>query len=144
MSRPVLLAVLALLVALAACATDAQRRRRLGALQVTADQFTQALRWQRFDICERVLAPEVREVFRRRFVGQEQVLRLTDVEISGVTVAEDGYSATVRTRVRWLLLPSITEQVSTVEQRWEDRSSGWVLARMLVAGGTGNGPLDVQ
>ena len=138
------LALLALLATLAACATEVQRRRRLSALGATADQFTQALRWQRFDLCQRALAPEVKDTFRRRFVERAEELRFTDVEISGVDVAEDGRSATVRARVRWLLLPSITEQQSTLEQRWEDRANGWVLARMLVAGSAGDGPLDLQ
>jgi len=138
------LTLLLALAILAACATDMQRRRRLSALALTADQFAQALRWQRFALCERALAPEVKDVFRRKYVERTEVLRLTDVEISGVDVAEDGSSATVRARARWVLLPSITEQVSTLEQRWEDRAKGWVLTRMLVAEGTGDGPLDVQ
>ncbi len=137
------LALVLTLAATSACVTGAQRQRRAAALRVTADHFTRALRWQRFDLCEPLVAPEVRESFRRRFVEREDLLRLMDVELSGVTFSEDGHQATVRVRVRWVLLPSIIEQVGTLEQRWEDRTGGWTLSRMEMAGGTGEGPLDL-
>ena len=125
-----------------ACAGPGGLRGREGALQASSERFNEALRWQRFDLCERLLAPELTTSFATRFVARETELRLTDVQVLGVTWEEDRSAATVRLRIRFTLLPSITERVATVDQRWEDRQAGWLLARMKEAGGPGGGPLE--
>jgi len=143
MSRCYLPVALLGLALCAACAASLSEGRRTAALQAYAQKFNDALRWRSYAVCERLLAPEAQQPFRERVVARQEDLRVTDAEITGVTWSEDRFVATVQVRVAWTILPSITEQRGTLEQRWEDRQAGWLLVRMAVAGGDGAGPLDL-
>ena len=144
------LARIALLLALAGtlgivggCAQRARRIQRTGHLVDSAQAFSHALRWKRYRICDRFVAPELKASFHDRFAESDDDLRVTDAEIVGVDWPPEATAATVRLRLRWVRLPSLTEHVTTLEQTWEDRLNGWLLARMVGPASPGSGPLDL-
>lgn len=105
--------------------------------------FSEAIRWQRYRTCGRMVAEEISDSFRASIVDVSEDLQITDGEVLSIDWPEDSEAATVRVRFRWVQLPSITEQTVTVEQRWEDRTNrGWTLAKMESPGGQ-NTPFDV-
>ena len=117
---------------------------RSAALIKSAQAFNDGLRWQHFQKCDRLVAPEIAGAFHAQIVDVSETLQITDGELVGVDWPEDSEAATVRVKLRWVQLPSIIVQTATIEQRWEDRTNrGWTLARMEVKGGSGQGPFDV-
>ena len=121
-----------------------QTSRRRAALRDIATQFALDLRWQRYRSCANVIVPEVQDAFRSRIVERGDDLRVTEISIVGVEFSKDSFSATVRVSVRWVLMPSISEQRAVLEQRWEDRKQGWLLSRMIDPRAQGTGPLDIE
>jgi hypothetical protein len=119
------------------------RAARSSALLESAKTFSDAIRWQRYRTCGRMVAEEISDSFRASIVDVSEDLQITEGEVLSIDWPEDSEAATVRVRFRWVQLPSITEQTVTVEQRWEDRTNrGWTLAKMESPGGQ-NTPFDV-
>ena len=119
------------------------RAARSSALLQSAQTFSDAMRWQRYRTCGRLVAEEITDSFQERIVDIGDELHVTDGQIVSVDWPEDSEAATVRVRFRWVRLPSIIEQTVTVEQRWEDRTNrGWTLAKMESPAGQGT-PFDV-
>ncbi len=149
MRRVVTLLTLLLVVAMAVAAVSGcahgptGRAARSSALLQTAQTFSEALRWQRYRTCGRLVAPEIIDSFQARIVDEAETLQITDGEVLAVDWPEDSEAATVRVRFRWTQLPSIVERTVTVEQRWEDRTNrGWTLAKMETPGHP-NTPFEV-
>ena len=137
-----------LLVALAALGTSgcahppAPRATRGADLAESAQTFTEALRWQRYRHCGRLVAPEIASSFQALVTEAGDDLRITDGEVLTIDWPEDSEAAKVVVRLRFLKLPSIVERTTTLEQRWEARRDrGWLLARMESTDGPG--PFDV-
>ena len=132
----VLLAVATAVAAVGGCShVPTGRAARSSALLQTAQSFSEAMRWQRYNMCGRLVAPEINASFQAQIVDVAETLMITDGEVVAVDWPEDSEAATVRVRFRWTQLPSIVERTVTVEQRWEDRTNrGWTLAKMETPG----------
>ena len=129
--RPLL--VFLLLVPLLAsgpgCA-HAQRTEATAGLKRTAEQFHQRVRWKDFRSASELLVPGRRRPFAdARDRGQdERNLAISDYELEQLTLAEDGLSGTVVSRMSWTRLPSLAEQSEVVRSEFVLLHGQWLLA----------------
>ena len=113
-TRIVPLFALLLALLLTACSViNPPAKQRKSAL----DDFTYALRWQRY--------PEASQFFvreqRRAFLDQVDALKglnITDVRLKRIDQGVDGRQADVRIEVDYYLLPSATLKTLQVDQTW--------------------------
>ena len=66
-------------------------------------------------------------------------MSITDYEIEEVQVEEEGARAIVTSRVKWMRLPSVSEQSDTVTSEFIYRDGKWMLEKQ--AGGPFDGEL---
>lgn len=100
-------------------------------LKPTVEGFHQRVRWRDYASAAQYLTPERRDAFEkaRRAKRDERDLTITDFELEEVRVAPDGKSATVRSRINWIRLPSVTEASEPVESDFVFRDGKWMLSR---------------
>jgi hypothetical protein len=84
-------------------------------------------------VAARHIVPERRRDFERarRELQDERDLTVTDYEIQGVEFSEDGYRATVTSRLEWIRLPSASARTATVTSEFVYREGLWLLERQL-------------
>ena len=85
--------------------------------QKALDNFTYALRWQRYADAAAFFAPEHRQAFLEQMTVLKD-LTITDVRQVRCDLAEDGQGAATRLEIDYYLLPSITLKTMTVDQAW--------------------------
>ncbi|HYO58303.1 hypothetical protein [Archangium sp.] len=132
--------LLALLFALALSGGCAHTKKKsdLEALRPVVESFHQRVRWKDYRIAARYIIPERRQDFEkaRRERQDERDLSITDYEIEEVQLDEKGERATVTSRIKWMRLPSVSEQSDTVTSEFIFRDGKWLLERQL------GGPFD--
>ncbi|MEN9797135.1 MAG: hypothetical protein RL653_831 [Pseudomonadota bacterium] len=124
------LALLSLLLALAAGCAHTQRADSSRALKQAAEGFHHRIRWGDFRSAAEYLVPDRRRPFSEaRERGQdERDLSFSDYELEQLTLAEDGLSADVVSRLRWTRLPSLVEKSETVHSHFVLLRGQWLLA----------------
>jgi hypothetical protein len=124
------LPALFLALALSACATTS-KKSNLEALKPTVESFHQLIRWRDYRAATKLIVPERREAFQRARIElkDDRDLTITDYEIEGVELSEDGQRATVQSRIQWMRLPSASEQTALVTSEFVFREGRWLLER---------------
>lgn len=132
-----LLALLSLLVAGVSC-SHTPRSTGLEGLRPVAEEFHRLVRWKEYGLAARLVVPERREAFERarRERQDERDLNITDFELKGAELSEDGLRGTVRSRVQWYRLPSATEHTEPVTSEFVFVQGRWLLERQR------GGPFD--
>jgi len=128
--HPLLLLLLApLLVAGTGCA-HTQRTESTAGLKRAAELFHQRVRWKDHRSAAELLVPARRAPFTeaRDRGDDERNLSITDYELEELTLAEDGLSGTVVSRIRWMRLPSLAEHSHVVRSEFVLLHGQWLLA----------------
>lgn len=135
-----LLAVL-LAFALGTGCAHTKKKSDLESLRPVVESFHQRVRWKDYRIAARYIVPERRQDFERarRERQDERDLSITDYEIEEVQVEEEGARAIVTSRIKWMRLPSVSEQSDTVTSEFIYRDGRWLLEKQ--AGGPFDGEL---
>jgi hypothetical protein len=107
-------------------------------LRPVVESFHQRVRWKDYRIAARYIVPERRQDFEkaRRERQDERDLSITDYEVEEVEFTEEGERAIVTSRIKWMRLPSVSEQSATVTSEFIYRDGKWLLERQL------GGPFD--
>lgn len=107
-------------------------------LKKAAEGFHERIRWRDYPVAARYVIPERRKDFERarREQQDERDLTVTDYEIQEVEYSEDGYRATVTSRIEWMRLPSASARSATVTSEFVYREGAWLLERQF------GGPFD--
>jgi hypothetical protein len=119
------------------CAHDV-RRADPAALQSTAEQFHERIRWKDFHGASELLVPERRDAFLRARKADEKDLSVTDYDVSAPKLGPARTRADVKSRVKWVRLPSATENDAEVTSELVDYHGTWLLARQQ------GGPFDAE
>jgi hypothetical protein len=124
------------LALLAACAHSSSRRAE--DLQPAVRRFHERVRWRDWPSVARLMVPELRGPFleARNARRDEQDLSITDYEVLEVGLTDEAQRAVVRSRIRWLRLPSPSEQTALVTSEFVWRDGDWLLERQQ------GGPFD--
>lgn len=135
-----LLAVL-LVFALSGGCAHTKKKSDLETLRPVVESFHQRVRWKDYRIATRFIVPERRQDFERarREKQDERDLSITDYEIEEVEVVEEGERAIVTSRIKWMRLPSVSEQSDTVTSEFIYREGKWLLEKQ--SGGPFDGDL---
>ncbi len=99
-------------------------------MKSTYEDFEQKARWGESAAVAQLLVPERRGEFLAARARDGKDLSITDIELLNVATAEDGQSATVTSRWRWLLLPSTSEKMQEANAVWVARGGEWLLQSM--------------
>jgi hypothetical protein len=120
-----------------ACAHGPPRAPR-ESLKPAAQQFHERIRWKDFTGASDLIVPERREQFRvaRSTSKDERDLSITDFELDRIELSPDGTTARVSAHLKWVKLPSNTEQDAVVVSEFVDYRGTWLLARQE------HGPFD--
>lgn len=100
------------------------------ALKSTYEDFETKARWSDSGAVAQLLVPERRSAFMAARARDSADLSITDIELLNVSRSEDGESATVTSRWRWIRLPSASEKVAEADARWVARGGQWLLESM--------------
>jgi len=117
-----------LLLAALACA-HTPRKADPALLRTTVDQFHERLHWNDFHAASGALVPERRERFLKARSARRDDKDLTVTECEVVNVDAREGKALITTRMRWIRLPSASEQSDEVVSEWVDYDGTWLLAR---------------
>jgi len=128
--RPLLLLLLAPLLAAGPGCAHAQRTEATAGLKRTAELFHQRVRWKDFRSASELLVPNRRKPFTeaRDRGDDEKNLAISDYELEQLTLAEDGQSGTIVSRISWTRLPSLAEQSQVVRSEFVLLRGQWLLA----------------
>jgi len=99
-------------------------------LKSTYEDFELKARWGESAAVAQLLVPERRSAFLAARARDGKDLSITDIELLDVKASDDGESATVTSRWRWLRLPSASEQMQEARARWVARGGEWLLESM--------------
>ncbi|MCY1075582.1 hypothetical protein [Archangium lansingense] len=132
------LLALFLAFALSAGCAHTTKKSDLESLRPVVESFHQRVRWKDYRIAARFVVPERRQDFERarRERQDERDLSITDYEIEEVEVAEEGARAIITSRIKWMRLPSVSEQSDTVISEFIYRDGKWLLEKQF------GGPFD--
>lgn len=81
------------------------------------DEFTAALRWQKYAAAAEYMQPQYREEFLNRFKSLRD-LTIVDVRQVETQLAAEGRRAEVVLEMDYFLLPSVTVETLRIEQVW--------------------------
>jgi hypothetical protein len=125
-----LLAVLLVLTLSGACA-HTKKTADTESLRPTVESFHQRVRWKDYRMAARYIVPERRQEFEKavREHEDERDLDITDYEIEGVELADEGQRAIVTSTFRWTRLPSLSVQKATVTSEFVYRDGTWLMER---------------
>jgi len=132
-----LLAVLLALLLGGGCA-HTKKKIDLETLNPTVDAFHQRVRWKDYRLASRYVVPERQKDFEDsiRERGDERDLDISDYEIEGVELVEEGQRARVTSRLRWTRLPSVSVKEEQVTSEFVYREGKWLLEKQT------GGPFD--
>jgi hypothetical protein len=132
-----LLAVLLALCLGGGCA-HTKKKIDLETLAPTVDAFHQRVRWKDYRFASRYVVPERQKDFEKalREHNDEKDLDVTDYEIEGVEMLEEGQRARVTSRLRWTRLPSVSVKEEQVTSEFVYRDGQWLLEKQT------GGPFD--
>lgn len=125
-----LLAVLLVLTLSGACA-HTKKTADVETLRPTVESFHQRVRWKDYRKAARYIVPERRQHFERvlREREDERDLDITEYEIEGVEMEDEGQRAIVTSTFRWTRLPSVSVQKATVTSEFVFRDGAWLMER---------------
>lgn len=119
------LALAALAVSLGAClAPPSQASRASDA----ARDLNLAARFGRMDIASELAANGAREAFLQRRAGWGRGVRVLDVEMAGLSMADE-HHATVQVDIAWVRADEEQLRSTRIAQNWSDKDGGWQLVR---------------
>jgi hypothetical protein len=100
-------------------------------LPPTVEAFFDKVHWRDFRAAAQLIVEERRQDFLKASAAShdDRDLTLTESTLEDVRMSPDGRSATVLSRVRWIRLPSMTEQSDEVTSDFIWRAGAWWLAR---------------
>jgi hypothetical protein len=119
------------------CAHDVKRADP-AALQSTAEQFHERIRWRDFRGASELLVPERRDAFLSARKADEKDFSVTDYEVGTAKVGPVRTHAEVKSRLKWVRLPSATENDAELTTELVDYHGTWLLARQQ------GGPFDAE
>ena len=96
-------------------------------LMTRVRQYTEGLRWRRYEDAAMLLAAVNRESFLEERDDLDEDLRIDATDIIRVRVGGKGDKAEVRIRYGWYLNSEGLVKKTTALQEWEKRSDRWVL-----------------
>jgi len=111
-------------LALAACKTPSQER--FSDLKSSVDAYNEAVRWKYFERAAFFRPQEIRGAYLSASEDEGASLHVEDVRVLGVDLRTKD-EARVTVRVRYLKLPSVTVQNTTVVQTWSREDRRWLL-----------------
>jgi hypothetical protein len=125
-----LLAVLLVLTLSGACA-HTKKTADTETLRPTVESFHQRVRWKDYRMASHYVVPERRQQFETavREREDERDLDITDYEIEGVELVDEGQRAIVTSSFRWTRLPSVSVRKATVTSEFIYRNGAWLLER---------------
>jgi hypothetical protein len=114
----------------AACAHAPQQPDAAG-LPPTVESFFDKVRWRDLRAAAQWVIDERRQDFLKAVAKRQddRDLSVTDFALEDVRFSPDGRTATVLSRVRWVRLPSVTEQSEEVTSQFVWKAGAWWLAR---------------
>lgn len=119
-----------LLIIAAGCA-HTQRANAVDGLKRSADMFHQRARWKDYRSAADLIVPDRREAFlkAREELNDEKDLSISDYDLEQLTLAEDGKSGRIVSRISWMRLPSLSEKTETVRSDFYLINGEWLLGR---------------
>jgi len=103
----------------------------LTTLKSTYEEFEQRIRWaDDVGAAAQMVVPERRSAFITARTRDAKDVSISEIDLLDVHQSEDGQSATVTSRVRWVRLPSTSEQIADVKSLWVARGNDWLLESM--------------
>ena len=99
-------------------------------LKSTYEDFETKARWGESAAVAQLIVPERRNTFLAARAKDGSDLSITDIELQNVVIAEDGETAIVTTKWRWLRMPSTSEQAQESTAIWVGRGGQWLLESM--------------
>ena len=121
---------LPLLLALLSGCAHTQKAESSRALKQAAEGFHHRVRWGDFRGAAEHLVPDRRRPFldARERGHDERDLSFSDYDVEQLTLAEDGQSAAVVSKLRWTRMPSLVEKTETVHSHFVLLRGQWLLA----------------
>jgi hypothetical protein len=110
--------------AMSACATSSQESMRV--LQESLEAYNDAYRWKNYERAATFVPSDLRGAFLATYEDEENGLHIEDYQILRVDM-EGEKAATAVVRVRFMLLPSVTVQKTTLVQHWARIGGSWIL-----------------
>ncbi len=101
-------------------------------LMTAVDEFNDGIRWGAMDRSARYLPVELRKRFAERWASLEDELEIMDYEVQRLEINKGGKGPTtadVRVDVSWSLKRSGILERTVMQQHWEQRVGGWMVAR---------------
>jgi len=128
--RFLILLMLAPLLAVGPGCAHTQRTEATAGLKRAAELFHQRVRWKDYRSASELLVPGRRKPFAeaRDRGDDEKNLAISDYELEQLTLAEDGQSGTVVSRISWMRFPSMAEQSHVVRSEFVLLRGQWLLA----------------
>lgn len=124
MPRPAgLLAAIALLTALTACAST-RMQESLTQLNESVEGYNEAYRWKNYERAAAFLPPDLRAAFIATY--EDDSLHIEDYQIVAVNLDSER-AATVTLRLRYMLLPSVNIDKRVLVQHWHKLGEAWIL-----------------
>jgi hypothetical protein len=114
----------AAILALASCATTAEQHMQM--LQDAVDGYNSAYRWKNYERAASYLPNDLRAAFIASYEDDEKSLHVEGYTVIKVDL-EGETGATVKVRMRYLLLPSISVETRTLTQHWHKIGDSWIL-----------------
>lgn len=108
-----------------ACA-PIQRQDSLTKLKESVDAYNHSFRWKAYGQASLHLPPDLRGPFLAAYEDEEASLQIEEARVLNVNVENDD-SALVLVRYRYMMLPSVVVQKSTVTQHWKRIAGDWLL-----------------
>ena len=91
-------------------------------------KFHDALRWQDYDAARAFVSPKALKAFEEFSDKNENKLNIVEYKIVNIDVTEGGYTAKVKIRRNFFVVPSVTSQELEFIQTWELVGGRWLLS----------------
>ena len=93
-----------------------------------AANYMDALRWKNYDEAEQFIAREARPAFEKFAKQNENRLNIIDYKITGGDLKDNGYTAAIKIKRDFFLVPSMSEQSEEMVQTWKLVNGKWCLS----------------
>jgi hypothetical protein len=114
-----------LVLAAASCAAQT-KAKALEELKESVEGYNEAYRWKNYERASAFIPQDLRAAFLATYEEDDNSLHIEDFEVLAVNL--DGEkAATVKVRVRYMLLPSVNVERRTVTQHWHKVDGTWIM-----------------
>jgi hypothetical protein len=100
-------------------------------LQMTLVKHHGNLRWGRVDVAALDVKPELRDAFRAEWGARLADTELQELDVAGISFAEDGDSAEVVVNVTLVERASMSVRQATLKEKWLRTTNGWVAGKVV-------------